>query len=311
LEERLLVLLESVIGNSYKKSKNNHAFYSPFVTHSKPKLEIDITLNSKGENKWHCWISDEKGRSIKSLFKKIGVSKSKWDEHNNIFKKKYRYQTVEDEINTVVNLPDEYIPIWQPGESLMRTHALKYLLKRGVTVPDMIKYSIGYCEEGIYKNKIIVPSYNESGILNYFVGRSFYKEFQSHKNPPSSKDIIGFELFINWDLGITLTEGSFDAIAIRRNVIPLFGKFLQNKLKLKIIEKKPPFVNICLDPDAMESAIKMVDDLHQCGVTSVRLIKLPNEKDPAELGFTAISSLIENAKDITLYDMVKMKIGNS
>lgn len=69
MEDRLLELLESVLGKSKKTSGDNYAFYSPFVDHYKPKLEVNIRINSKGNNPWHCWISDEKGRTIKTLFK--------------------------------------------------------------------------------------------------------------------------------------------------------------------------------------------------------------------------------------------------
>jgi DNA primase len=307
MEERLLALLESILGNSTKKSKNNYAFYSPFVNHHKKKLEIDITLNSKGENLWHCWISDEKGRSINSLFKRIGVSKSKWDEHNNIFKKKYRYQNIEENKSIeVVNLPDEYTPIWKPSNSIVRTHALKYLLRRGVSVQDMIKYSIGYCESGIYENKIIIPSFDENGIINYFVGRSFYKDSQSYKNPPASKDIIGFELFINWDLPLILCEGAFDAIAIKNNAIPLFGKFIQDKLKMKILEKKVSEVYIILDADAIKSSLKIAENFINEGIT-VHLVDI-KDGDPAELGFLKVKELIDKSNDFSWVDLVKYKL---
>ena len=32
---------------------------------------------------------------------------------------------------------------------------LKYLKSRGVSEDDMIKYSIGYCEDGLYLNKLL------------------------------------------------------------------------------------------------------------------------------------------------------------
>ena len=71
MEERLLNLLESVLGKSKRTSGDNYAFYSPFVEHYKPKLEINIKLNSDGNNPWHCWISDEKGTL--SLIGNIGM----------------------------------------------------------------------------------------------------------------------------------------------------------------------------------------------------------------------------------------------
>ena len=121
MEDRLLNLLESVLGKSKKTSGDNYAFYSPFVEHYKPKLEVNIKLNSDGTNPWHCWISDEKGKSIKSLFRKLKVSKDVWDEHNSIFTKKYRYSKNNlESTEKIVELPTEYIPLWKQSKSIIR-----------------------------------------------------------------------------------------------------------------------------------------------------------------------------------------------
>ena len=57
---KLLQLLESVLGKGKSTSGDNIAFFSPFVSHYKPKLEININTSSNGENVWHCWISIKK-----------------------------------------------------------------------------------------------------------------------------------------------------------------------------------------------------------------------------------------------------------
>jgi hypothetical protein len=78
----------------------------------------------------------------------------------------------------------------------------------------------------------------QPGQLNYFVSRAFYQaDWQKHKNPRVSKDIIGFEMMINWNEPVVLCEGAFDAIAIKRNALPLFGKIIQLALKKKINRK--------------------------------------------------------------------------
>ena len=82
-----------------------------------------------------------------------------------------------------------------------------------------------------YNIRIIIPSYDSDGILNYFIGRHFYGGKFKYRNPSISKDVVGFELFINWDEPIILCEGVFDAMAFKRNAIPLFGK---NVMKLSI-----------------------------------------------------------------------------
>ena len=143
-------------------------------------------------------------------------------------------------------------------------------------------------------------------LLGEFTGRRYYDTEYKHKNPSVSKDIIGFDLHINWDEPITLVEGAFDAIAIRRNAIPLFGKLLSNKLKIKIIEKNVSQVNIALDRDALKEAIRISEYLISNGI-DVHFIDLP-EKDPSELGFENIEKLINQSTPLNLLKMMEFKL---
>ncbi len=309
MEEKLLSLLESILGKSKKTSGDNYAFWSPFVNHHKPKLEINIKLNSNADNPWHCWISDEKGKSIRSLFRKLKVSKEIWDEHNSIFKRKYKFQNLpinEKTGNNLVALPSEYQPLWKPSSSVIRKHALSYLDRRNVTPAEILKYQIGYCEEGIYKHKIIVPSYDENGMLNYFVGRSFYDTSFKHKNPDVSKDIVGFEMFVNWDMPIVICEGVFDAMAVRMNSIPLFGKSPQSELQKKIINKGVKSVYLALDSDAFKNSLRFAESLMNNGV-NVHIVEL-EDSDPSELGFNNINEKIENTELLSLRKLMEYKL---
>ena len=308
MEERLLSLLESVLGKSKKTSGDNYAFYSPFVDHYKPKLEINIRINSKGDNPWHCWISDEKGKTIKSLFKKLRVSKSTWDEYNSIFNKVNRYSSEYNTTEVVeqVELPKEFKPLYEKSDSIKRKHALNYLLNRGLRVEDIVKYNIGYCENGEYQDKIIIPSYDERGKLNFFVGRSFYETKFKHKNPRVSKDIVGFDLLVNWDTPLVICEGAFDAIAIRRNAIPLFGKTIQSELEKKIIGNSVKKLYICLDSDAIKNSIGLAEKFVSYGIET-HLVEL-KDKDPSEMGYDEINKLIYNTPPLTLRRLVELKM---
>jgi DNA primase len=308
MEERLLELLESVLGKSKKTSGDNYAFYSPFVDHYKPKLEINIRINSKGNNPWHCWISDEKGRTIKSLFKKLRVSKSTWDEYNAIFSRvnRYSYDQANDQANDQVELPKEFKPLYQKSNSIKWKHALNYLLNRGLRVEDIVKYNIGYCEEGEYRDKIIIPSYDERGKLNFFVGRSFYDTKFKHKNPKVSKDIVGFDLLVNWDTPIILCEGAFDAIAIRRNAVPLFGKSIQSELEKKIIGNSVKKLYICLDSDALKNALGLAKKFMSYGIET-HLVDLGDE-DPSEMGYERINKKIYDTPTLDLRTLMEYQL---
>ena len=87
----LLNLIEKVLGKGRRTSGNNYSFFSPFVSHYKPKLEIDLTANNNGQNFWHCWVSNAKGRDIISLFKQIKVEKSYMTDLYKIVKTKNLY----------------------------------------------------------------------------------------------------------------------------------------------------------------------------------------------------------------------------
>ena len=151
-----------------------------------------------------------------------------------------------------------------------------------------------------------MPSYDSDGNLNYFVGRDIYSGGMKYKNPPISKDIIGFDLFINWDEPIVLCEGVFDAMAIKRNAIPLFGKTIPKKLMKKIYEKQVKTIYILLDSDAIRDSIKMTDDMMKNGI-DVYFDNL-SEEDPSDMGFEKTINLIKETKQTSFSDLMRMRL---
>ena len=278
-------------------------FWSPFISHHKPKLQINTQTQ-----KWHCWVSNQGGHNLFQLFKKLKASREQFDELSDIVGKpkslssKYEKNKQKD----IVRLPNEFKPLWKGNVSIIKKHAMAYLNSRGIKIIDIIRYGMGYCEEGLYANRIIVPSYSSDGDLNYFVGRDIYGGGFKYKNPPVSKDIIGFDLFINWNEPIVLCEGVFDAIAIRRNAIPLFGKTIPKSLMKKIYEKQVKQIYILLDSDAIKDSIKITDDLMRNGI-DVYFVNL-KEEDPSDMGFKKVINLIKETKQTSFSDLMRMKL---
>ena len=306
---KLLQLLESVLGKGKTTSGNNIAFFSPFTSHYKPKLEIDINTTRDGENAWHCWISDKKGRSISSLFKQMGLPKQYFEQLNKIVESsRYKHDSSKKETVEVIALPAEYIPLWNKKNTPDYRNAIHYLTSRGVTVFDILKYRIGYCESGEYSGKIIIPSYDCTGQLNYFVSRAFYQADKfKHKNPKISKDIIGFDLTINWAEPIILCEGAFDAVAIKRNAIPLFGKIIQPMLQKKIIENRVRDIYICLDADALRNALQIAERFMGEGI-NVHFVELQDD-DASDLGFHRIREILNETDVLTFERVMELKMG--
>ena len=127
-----------------------------------------------------------------------------------------------------------------------------------------------------------------------------------YKNPPVPKDIIGFDLYVNWDEPIILCEGVFDAMAIKNNSIPLFGKTILPKLARKIVEKQVSHIIISLDDDAFASSVKMIDEFLKNGIR-VSFVKLKGS-DPSELGYHKMVSQLSSSVNVDFKELMRMKI---
>ena len=282
--------------------ENEYMWWSPFVNHHKPKLQVNIK-----NGKWHCWVSGQGGHNLFQLFKKVNATKKQYQELNELSDNfSFEYVPTKQE-NKEVKLPDEYKPMWTKSNSPTYKHALKYLKSRGVSEDDMIKYSIGYCEDGLYSNRIIIPSYDDEGKLNFFIGRDIFDSKLKYRNSPTPKDIIGFDLFVNWEEPILLVEGALDAITSKVNSIPLFGKTIMNNLKRKILEKKVKTLYVALDNDAVKDSMKIVEELMNEGI-KVHMIKL-TEKDPNDIGYEKFTDIKNLTNETSFRELVKYKLG--
>jgi DNA primase len=308
-QERLVELLTNVLGKGKPTNRGNHAFICPFCNTQKRKLEVQVQ-SITDENHWHCWVCNASGKRINTLFKALNLPRERFTELYKIQNKPDYSSFTKVHVsssNTVISLPKEFKPLWIPSNSIEYKNAIYYLLKRNVTLSEIIKYGIGYCDSGEYNKKIIIPSYDDFGKLNYFVGRSYYDGVAfKHKNPDISKNIIGFDLFINWNMPIVLVEGAFDAISVRRNAIPLFGKTISETLRKKVIEKSFKQLYICLDKDAQKQALQHAEYFMNNGI-EVYFVDL-QEKDPAEIGFDKMSQLIKQTTKLTFEKFIAYKL---
>ena len=154
---------------------------------------------------------------------------------------------------------------------------------------------------------VVIPSYDENGTLNYFSARSFDKNSsRKYKNPQISRNIIPFEFYINWDSPLILCEGVFDALAIKRNVIPLLGKNISKELMKKIVTSSIQKIYIALDKDAIKEALGFCENLLNQG-KKVYLVEL-QDKDPGEMGFVNFTNLIQQTPKLTFSKLFEKKL---
>ena len=306
INELLVSLVSRVLGEGKMTARGNRAFYCPLCNHHKPKLEINFTDNKKGHHPWHCWVCNEKGKFLNTLFKKVKALPEHFSELKSLVKTGYQVKDVEV-VKSNLKLPEEFISITTNDKNIIGRQAWSYLKNRGITIEDIEKYNIGYCEYGRYAKMIIIPSYDKNGQLNYYTGRSFEKDpYIKYKNPEASRNIIPNEHLINWNLPLVICEGMFDAIAIKRNAIPLLGKNIQSELMKKIVTSTIEKIYIALDIDAMKQTLKFAEEFMNEG-KEVYLIDL-KDKDPSEMGFNNFTNLIQNTFPLTSYQLMERKL---
>lgn len=296
----LLTFLQDILG-TYTRQKDEYLFHCPICHHHNKKLSINIS-----NNKWKCWVCGAAGIRILSLLKRMHAPKNIIKKFKEIFKETDTSKFIVVEQEKAVYLPEEYKPLWKPQKTYPYLHAITYLNQRGITAEDILRYRIGYCESGPYANRIIIPSYDEQNQLNFFQGRLFYPDGMKYKNPAVSKNIIIFDNMIDWNEPIILCEGMYDAIALRRNAIPLMGKTMSKKLEWALLKHSVEEIIIFLDIDARTDALVLEQKLKQYDI-DVKVV-LTEGKDASEMGFEKSWGNIETAHSTDFKDFIQQRL---
>ena len=287
-------ILEDILGEYrlHNDYKGQISFDCPVCSHEIKGLDEgdgkgNLEVNYK-RSVYKCWVCAETHDTYGSLYKllkKYGNTKQL---------KKYLLLKPEDDGDQPkrnfiqVRLPKEFIPFKDASLGLKMTpyykQAMNYLQKRNVTDLMIQMYNIGFCYNGHYEHRIIVPSYDSENRLNYFIARSYLNDTKmKYKNPEVDKEsLIWNEHLINWNETVYIVEGAFDSIFLP-NSIPMLGKFMTQNLFNKLYDNAKKVV-IVLDPDAWDDAFRLYHKLN-CGklMGKVWIVKLDGDKDIADL----------------------------
>lgn len=282
-EEQKIKILKNVLG-SYSRSGNEYLFACKRCNHTKKKLSINLD-----KNVWKCWICDYRGNNLGRLVKKYGsfLDRSSWEQFSNtvdITTSLENLFSLQEEVQEeILNpLPVEFVSLANKGLPLSAIQPKKYLLDRGLTQEDIVRWKIGFCKHGEYKNRIIIPSFNLDGKVNFFVSRTYVDEWPTYKNPPSSKDLIFNHLYVDFKNDLVLVEGAFDAIKAT-NAVPLLGSSLREDSALfQEIVRWDTTIFMALDPDAEKKATRLIKSLLSYGI-EVYKVDITGYKDVGEM----------------------------
>ncbi len=300
-----LKILKKAFGRPWSNG-SEHLFHCPKCKHHKRKLSINV---DKGVFK--CWVCDYSGTKVSQLIRRF--ASSYYADYRELEGEVdiAKYESIFENCNKhnppqIIELPENFQTL-TGKKSNLKARALKYLYSRGFTDKDILLWKIGFCNYGEYQNRIIIPSFDNEGNVNFFVARSYTGEWIKYKNPQVSKDIIFNDLLVDWDSDLILVEGVFDAMKCE-NAIPLLGSTLKEGSKLfeKICIKKPN-VYLALDDDAKLKEFKIAKKLREYGI-KVMSIDITGYSDIAEMPTEIVKTRKQNADIVSDLDYLHYKL---
>lgn len=181
--------------------------------------------------------------------------------------------------------------------------AMEYLVAppRALSRKDIIKYKFGYCKEGKFAHRIIIPiSCLETDVG--FIARTITgakPKYLYSKGFFKSKALYNFAPAKRYYGQIILVEGIFDAIRVGDSAVALLGSFLssgQRDLLLKFLPEDA-LVTVMLDEDAGSKALDIAKKLEPYFRVRVAFL---DRGDPSDYNRVELFSVIRKAEDYSL-----------
>jgi hypothetical protein len=252
----------------------------------------------------HCWVCGYKARNLVALLRR----------HHSEYLQEYLTRFLDetqlaeidsDGMNVVkqpLRLPDDFelLAMIQDDRSWQVQRAIEYLNVRGLGNEQSLwywKFGISR-EEDNWKHRVIIPSFDEEGKLNYYTGRAFLPRLRpKYLNPPVAREEIIFnELNIDWKEPLVIVEGPFDTTKAGSNASCLLGSDLTEEYRLfqKIIANETP-VTLALDRDVLKKQNEIAKRLSSYCV-EVKIVELPSPwTDVGEMSSEEFTRILKQA----------------
>jgi len=279
----------------------NFAVSCPECDSTKSKKKFSIRLD---DYRYHCWVCGIKGKNVwLYLRKKLGFR----DIDETLLKP--IKDKPEEEINEPIYLPKDFVPIFRKTRDPDVKAVLNYMKKRGYSSSDIYRWRIMTTTTGRFRRRAIIPSFDDQGEVNYYVGRSIDDGSFKYLNAKVPKrEIIFNEIDIDWTKPIVLVEGVFDAMKCPDNTIPVLGSSLSVKSKLfRKLMKHQSDVIVSFDPDLKDKALVLANNLYEAGC-KVRVCFAPEGQDLGSQSKSQNKALLRSSKIYTPYSKLEHRI---
>lgn len=267
----------------------------------------------------HCWVCGYKSRNLIGLLKehRYDLLRSYIDKFADVNCLNNEDGEASSSLNEKLSLPTGWVPL-SHSPKLEYVNYLKERLGNSIEEQELERFIVywkfGYTiQEPAFAKRLILPSFDENGELNYFTGRAIEKGIKpKYFNAKAVREsVIVNELNIDWTQPLTVVEGPFDLIKCNWNATCLLGSEITSEysLFLKIL-KNNTHVILALDPDAHQKTEKIAALLHSFDI-AVSILDIPSQfKDVGEMTHSQFMELLPTAKPYSRTYSLRTKIAN-
>lgn len=281
---------------------------NPPKTKIKRKLVIRVA-----DHFCHCWVCGFRARSLAPLITKY--ARTYLNEYKTTFAPDLKQiQHIEEQVK-LVELPTNFKLLTTSSERdpdvLL---AKRYVLRRGLTEKEMWYYKLGVSSDSKWSRRIIVPSFDSAGKLNYFVARAIDANRKpKYENPDVNKTSIIFnEINVDWKKRLVLCEGVFDMFKCGSNVVPILGSDLNEESLLfnSILINSTP-ISLALDGDMYYTKTQKIAKKMQEYDIDVEIVDTRRFADPGSVTSEEFNTVLQESQKFDWSLMFNTKLNHA
>lgn len=306
--EQILKILDDN-GYDYKVVGDWARFSCPFHQENEPSFGVN--LDTGGYNCFGCGVTG----SLVNLIEKLDLQITGLHETDTINRHllKKKMEALKDGIDGVeYHFKSSYefkeLTLKKNRQSLYSKDMMRYIKKRRIGVKAIRKFKIGYMK-GLnhpFKNRLVIPVFDENGVLVWYEGRDITDKKKTEKwwrsfNSRSNKILFNLNNIHDYNY-VIIVEGIFDVIRLWSygyNVVCIFGTEIGADQLIKLYRFDT--VYMCYDGDmsGRRALGKLKKNANELYGTEFRYLKLPLGCDPNDISKKMFKKIFFNSVLIT------------
>jgi len=266
------------------------------------------------DDRCHCWVCGWKSRTLAPLLRKYSTQ-TQFNAYRVMIGESGNSSelvTGAAEDTKKLVLPSDFqLLVFAPENDPDVKAIWRYLYSRGLDEKDAWYFKFGISSEHRWKRRLIIPSFDHEGKLNYFTARAIDKDKKpKYDNPDVDKNPIIFnEINIDWSKRLVLCEGPLDLVKCPENSTSLLGSDLDERHEIfnKILLNSTP-VALALDGDMWNKKTpKISKKLQEYDISNV-VVDVRPWGDPGSMSKAEFEIALSEAKPLSWQDNILNRI---